>query len=77
MPYDPKTNKWVGTTRRLNRENTWQKGPAGQQRPHVRVTTDFDVEWLEASPEVGIASQDIPDEEDEELEAFRKLYEKP
>lgn len=58
-------------------DRRWQKGPAGQQRPHVRVTTDFDVEWLEASPEVGIVSQDIPDEEDEELEAFRKLYEKP
>ena len=32
-------------------DRRWQKGPAGQQRPHVRVTTDLDVKWLKASPE--------------------------
>jgi hypothetical protein len=37
MPYDPKTNKWVGTTRRLNRENSWQdKSPKQELRDHKR-----------------------------------------
>ena len=31
-----------GTTKSSRR---WQRGPAGQQKNHIKVTTDFDMEW--------------------------------
>jgi len=38
-----------------------QKGPSGNQKPHIRITTDFDGEWMDQlnnpSPEIKTANE--------------------
>ena len=31
IPYDPKTNKWINTTRKLNKERKWREKDASKK----------------------------------------------
>jgi hypothetical protein len=47
----------------------WQRGPAGEQTPHIRITTDFDPEWLKEM-ETQTNDQEIANDDEEDFSSY-------